>query len=712
MTKRSQTKLVATGVRSLDDLLGGGLPGGSITVLAGPPGSGKTILSQQIGFFNAARGARVLYFNTLSEPTAKTLRYLKEFSYFDPATLDVTVRFVDLGGIARAKGLSPALSLLVEQVRSFRPAIVVIDSFKVFDDLARSPEELRTFGYALSVHLMAWETTALLLGEYSAAEVETNALFSIVDGMITLTQRDLWGERQRCLHIVKMRGAAHRTDEHAFAISSAGIEVFSPETAIRRRPYAAGQPIERCATYIPGLDALLGSGVPAGSTILVGGAAGTGKTALLVEFLYRGALAGKKGILFSFEEAPERLRAFAREFGWDLDAQIAAGRVQIVFVPQPEISVERDLFMIHDRVQAMGAQRIAIDSVSVFLHKLRDPEISRERMFQLGSVVHNARAVGLFATDIPYGANQISRLGVEETVVDGIVLLTSVEEQLQRQRYVEVYKLRNTAHLGGRHALRIGPRGVEIFPRYAGDARAHEPPTAVVLARRLPTGVPGLDALLGGGLLERSATLVSGGAGAGKTTIAMQFALAGVARKEPGLYVTLEEGPAQLAANARALGLPLARAVERGALEVLYLAGDRIRPPELFALLTERIRRRKVRRVVIDAVSDLPVGPGMHETLRPLVARLVQQFKSLGATVLLTLEARGGAPDELPAGGLSPVADNLLVLRYATRDGALESALTIVKTRGSSSSRATHPIRIGRGGASVEGAGPRPRAKH
>src|SRR6185312_4862330 len=174
----------------------------------------------------------------------------------------------------------------------------------------------------------------------------------------------VYGVHRRTLQIVKMRGAAHDSDAHAFTISSAGVEIFSPQTVIRRRPYGGKHAIERRATHVPGLDALLGEGVPAGSTLLVAGAAGTGKTALLVEFVYRGALAGEKGILFSFEETDERLRAFALAFGWDLDAQIEAGMVEIAFVPQPEISVERHLVMLHDRVKAMGARRVAIDSVS------------------------------------------------------------------------------------------------------------------------------------------------------------------------------------------------------------------------------------------------------------------------------------------------------------------------------------------------------------
>lgn len=703
MTKQSQKRRIETGVRNLDDLLGGGLPKGSVTVLAGPPGSGKTILSQQIGFHNASASQRVLYFSTLSEPTAKTLRYLSDFSYFDRAKLDTAVRFVDLGGIVRSEGLSSASSLIVEQVRKFKPSIVVIDSFKVFDDLASSPEELRKFGYQIAVQLMAWETTALLLGEYSATDVETNPLFSIVDGLILVTQREQWHEQQRSLQIVKMRGAAHSPDRHPFAITGDGIEIFAPGFTLRREPLGTATEPARLHTHIAGLDELLAPGIPCGSTLLVSGTAGTGKTALLLEFVYRGALAGEKAILFSFEETDERLRAFARSFGWDVEREIRRGMLQIVFVPQPEIAVERHLTMIRDRVTAMGARRIAIDSVSVFLHKVRDPQIGREQLFLLGSIVHNARGVGLLATDIPYGETRISRLGVEETVVDGIVLLTSVEEQLQRRRYVEVYKLRNTAHLGGRHAMRIGPTGIGVFPRYAQQELAHEPPPPLETSKRLPSGVPGLDDRLGGGLLERSATLLCGAAGTGKTTMGVQFVLAGADRDEPALYVTLEEGTAQLRASARAMGLALDDAADRGAVEILYLAPERIRPPELFALLTDRIVSRKVRRLVIDAVSDLPVGEGMHETLRSLLVRLIQQFKKLDVTTLFIVESRSTLGDELAAMGLSPVADNLFVLSYATVEQTLQPQLTIVKTRGTASLRTTQTLQLGRGGARIGG---------
>jgi circadian clock protein KaiC len=203
----------------------------------------------------------------------------------------------------------------------------------------------------------------------------------------------------------------------------------------------------------------------------VAGIPGTGKTVLLLEFLYRGALENQKGILFSFEETPERLRATARGLGWDLDREIERGMLEILFIPQPDILVEADMLYIEERVKAVRPQRIAIDSVSLFLHKVQDPRIVQERIFQLASIVQNAGAVGFFSTDIRYGSELISRLGVEETLVDGVILLTSTEENLQRARYLEVYKLRNTAHLTGRHRMTIGEGGMKVFPHLTKDAK-------------------------------------------------------------------------------------------------------------------------------------------------------------------------------------------------------------------------------------------------
>lgn len=465
MTKNELPR-IETGVRNLDALLHGGLPKGSVTVFGGSPGSGKTILAQQICFHVASAKRRVLWFGTLSEPTAKTLLYLNQLSFFDPKKVDAgDIQFVDLGVILGTTGLEEVTKLIMQHVKKVKPALIVIDSFKVFDDLAKSREEQRKFGYELAVQLMAWEATSFLLGEYGAHDMASNPMFSIVDGLLLLAQREQSGEHQRFLQIVKMRGTDHSRDEHPFAISSSGIEVFTPGVTIRRNARADHVPTSRLETGIAKLDALLGDGIPRGSSLLVAGAAGTGKTVTLLEFLYRGALVGEKGVLFSFEETEERLRATARGLGWNLDAEIERGMVQIVFIPQPDILVDGDLLRMKEHIESAGARRVAIDSVSVFLYKIAEPSRVRTKIFELATIVQNVSAVGFFATDIPYGANQLSRYGVEETVVDGVILLSATEQGTERRRYLEVYKLRNTSHANGRHEMTIGPGGISVLER-------------------------------------------------------------------------------------------------------------------------------------------------------------------------------------------------------------------------------------------------------
>jgi len=701
MNEKSDIARVKTGVRNLDALFLGGLPKGTVAVLGGPPGAGKTILAQQICFHNASPETRVLYFNTLSEPTAKTLRYLSQFQFFDRSKIEAGVQFVDLGAILRNEGLEQASSLIMEHVKKVKPAIVVVDSFKAFDDLAKSHLERRKFSYEIAVNLMAWETTALLLGEYGSGDLETNPLFSVIDGLLTLHQREQSGEQQRFIQISKMRGTEHSRDEHSFVITSNGIEVFAPRVTIHREDRNTAE-TQRLKTGISKLDALLGEGIPLGSSLLIAGVAGTGKTVLGLEFIYRGAQAGEKGVVFSFEETEERLRATARGLGWDLDGEIDRGMVEIVFIPQPDILVEGHLLMMRERVEALGAKRVVVDSLSVFLHKVKDPQISREKTFQLATIIQNAQAVSFLATDIPYGSLQLSRFGVEETVVDGVILLTSSEEAFERQRYMEVYKLRNTAHSKGRHNLVIGPGGINIFPRYPAETAAEKPPPAIETSRRSPSGVPGLDELLGGGLLERSVTLVSGSAGIGKTTLGLQFLLEGAKRKEPGLYVALEEGPAQILKTAEALGLPFAEAVEKDLAEIVFLSGAHVRANQFLAILTDKIRARRARRLVLDSASQVVTEGLPPEDLRQLLYGLAAQFKALDVTSLLTLESQAMySTDSVNDGGFSPAADNIILLRYAQVPGAIRPTLAVVKTRGSLHDRGTFYFDIAKGGVRI-----------
>jgi circadian clock protein KaiC len=200
----------------------------------------------------------------------------------------------------------------------------------------------------------------------------------------------------------------------------------------------------------------------------------------------------------------------------------------------------------------------------------------------------------------------------------------------------------------------------------------------------------------------------------------LQFILEGARRREPGLYVTLEEGPEQLIASADALGLPLKKAVDEGLVEILYLSRDYIRAGQVLTVLADKLQALLARRLVLDAATHLMMEHLPSDELRHLLYKLVVRFKMLGVTSLLTLEAASlHSTDYVTERSLSPIADNLLMLRYTRAGNRLDPTLTVVKTRGSAHDRSTCAIPIGKGGMRVEPlsepgsppAGGRPRAR-
>jgi circadian clock protein KaiC len=455
---------IRTGVRNLDQLLGGGLPRGSVTVVGGTPGAGKTTLAQQICFHNASKNSKALIFQTLSEPSAKTMMYMSQFEFFDQKKLNDVIQFVDLGGILRSEGIAGATKLLFEHIKRVKPSFVVIDSFKVFDDLAETKEELRKFTYEVAVQLMAWEITGFLLGEYSTQNIEESSLSSVVDGIIILKAQDTHGESQRFLKILKMRGTDHDRNFHPFSISDQGVEVYNPTLQSSDVSQSAPVKLRRLKSGVIGLDQITQGGIPKNSVTLLSGVSGTGKTLFLLESIYRAAQErDEKGIIISFEESQNELLTHAREMGWDLNSEIERKMIKIIFIPQSQILIEKNMETLQEEILKTGAQRVAIDSLTVFLEKIEKPFLLRQKVFQIASIIKASGAMGILTMDIQFSGHKFFRVGSPESVVDAIFHLGLVKDSLDRKRFFEILKMRNTAHGKGRFPLDISSTGIKIL---------------------------------------------------------------------------------------------------------------------------------------------------------------------------------------------------------------------------------------------------------
>ena len=227
-TKVAIAKL-PTGVRGLDDILGGGIPEFSFNVIAGTPGCGKTTMAHQIMFANATVKSPALYFTVLGEPALKMLRYQQQFSFFDEAKLGKAIRFINLSDRVQEEDLDAVLAEIVQQVTAIRPGIVVVDSFRTVMRTAMATAgemAMQSFIQRLTQFLTSWQATTFLVGEYGDEETRGNPLFTVADGLFWLSQKVERNSVVRKLQIVKVRGQESVPGLHTVRIGGGGFKPF------------------------------------------------------------------------------------------------------------------------------------------------------------------------------------------------------------------------------------------------------------------------------------------------------------------------------------------------------------------------------------------------------------------------------------------------------------------------------------------------------
>ena len=539
----SEIRLMPTGVPNLDAVLGGGLPIHSLNVVAGAPGSGKTILAQQILFSHIQRNskAKALYLSTLSEPSMKVVRYMQHFSFFDADAFGQRVLFRDLGDLLIEKTLKEVSEHIVEWVKQYDITLLVIDSFKAIHDLTPQVGEFRRFCYELSIQLACLRCTTFLVTESNRDELVSSAECAIADGIFYQSISEQSGLPSRFFQVYKLRGRNAYMEQFPFVISNAGIKVLSPSLTLKRRETSLEQENHFLKVGIPGFDELLPGGVPLGRSIILSGVSGTGKTTFALQFLVAGAAQGERGLIISFEETTDRLQHSAEGFGWDLAALEAEGLLQIIFVSQSDIRVEEQLEQLIQAVEQFQPKRLVVDSLSVFLFRVDDPALQREKTFQLVTLMQRIGGVGLLLSDIPANdTGRLSRFGVEETIADGTIVLSTTVTEQRRERYLEVFKMRASDYVAGRHRMKITPQGIQVLyvghPLSADYGDGSPAQDNEEWGREKLTFSP-LNPVLHDELSFESTWLIQGEPGLGKSTLAYQFAMEGLRQKESVLYV-------------------------------------------------------------------------------------------------------------------------------------------------------------------------------
>jgi len=443
----------------LDSVLDGGLPKGSIVFVTGLPGSGKTILSEQAFFANAALARPSLYLTTLSEPPAKLLRYARDFDYFNADLVERTAYFGDLGVALRGAGATGMLKRLDEFIKEIRPEFLVIDSFKVVREHFDDQRTFRAFASDLMILLTAWEVTSVLVGEYAFEDIASQAEFAIADGIIHLSGTEEPQRQKRYLNVIKMRGADAFLGHHSYDIGRGGVAVYP-----RMIPRVTGDyPITDgpIGSAVADMSLVLSEGIPSGAVILLEGASGTGKTLVALGFVVERLEQGEPCLFMTFEESPAQIARNCRELGWDLAPHVESGRLTFIHVSPSELDIDRHAILLKDMAEELGARMVVVDSVTAFATSISDRE--RVRAYLWGMADYFKRQ-GITLILTSENTDTLSPLNQSISyVADAVINLSVVRESEQARRLISVVKVRGREHVLGSQELRIDRAGVRII---------------------------------------------------------------------------------------------------------------------------------------------------------------------------------------------------------------------------------------------------------
>jgi circadian clock protein KaiC len=455
---------------------------------------------------------------------------------------------------------------------------------------------------------------------------------------------------------------------------------------------------ELIKTGIQGLDELFLGGILRGNIIVVEGAAGTGKTTLGMEFIYRGITEfNEPGMIVSFEITPDKLIRNAAALGWDLQSLEQQRKLKI-------ISTTRDVFtrelqepdsLLLSEAAEIGVRRIFVDSLRLTAAQ----EADRAETFQmLARGLERQGLSALLAMDLPE-VQQTDHLNPERFIADTIVFLGTQRLQRALQRTIEIIKSRGQDYLSGTHSFRIvSGKGIEIYRRVQSRrSERREQAGAFDPITRLRTGISELDEMVNGGYLLASATLVAGVSGVGKTIMSLQYLREGVQRGERALIITLDEPPSQMIRNAAKIGFDLQAAIDAGLVRLWFEPPQEIEIDRHFSQIEEMVASFKPYRAVIDSLSTYESNIGtVAREYRDFFHAVVVLMKEHQVTTIYNHENPEvlGISSMMGDTRFSSLVDNIILMNWVELGDTFRHALTIAKLRANPTNHTTHECEI------------------
>lgn len=480
-----------SGVPDLDLVLGGGLPRGSLVIIVGPPGSGKTTLANQIAFDAAHNGRRSLVLTALSEPTSKLITRLRSFHFYDDSLVGDTLQFMSLEQFLPA-GLEATGDELISIAREHRAALVVLDGFRGVRGADVDPQVARQFLYDVGTTLSVLGTTTIITSEadprdplFFPEQTTADVIIGLHYGLVGVRQR-------RAIEAVKVRAVDPLPGLHGLTLSEQGARVFPRlEALITSSPgrksaedagavsdeWDSGQPpvnleVNRASFSMPELDTLLSGGLTRGTSGLLIGSIGTGKTLLGLHFVLSGIQAGEPGVFLGFRESRRQLIEKASTFamGQELTAALApGGHLTLQRWAPVELSPDIVANRLLEAIDTAGARRLVVDSVIELERAVArngDPARVADYMAALIEALRARDVTALFIKEHPKVlASELDlSTGPISVLAENVLMLRQLEYRSALHRVLSVLKMRFSAH---DHMLReftiTAPEGIRVL---------------------------------------------------------------------------------------------------------------------------------------------------------------------------------------------------------------------------------------------------------